>query len=649
MFSYNFWEKIQKTIKVFHLNFLYDLIGGRFLSKQEIDFLKKELGKDKFKKENISLLDKIFILGKLSQKLGIDNINKVNIGDFEKFVKEENIPNFDTTENKSLNSLKRQAYLDILGKQFACEKEVRQIVLNEEIQNKGKIKMSNLTKALKEKFEELSDIKKSVNYISESVFNDGRVDEIKEETGEEDPYVYIVSRSNCCPHCRRVYQTPNGPKIFKLSELQANGNNIGIKNPNNWKPTIPCLHPHCYDKDTEVLTDEGWKYFKDLTGKEQCLTFNIEEENVEWSKINNVISYYYEGNMHLYEHDSFSLMVTPQHKQVVANRAQINNNFYYKKELKEDYLLPNRNRFFKTIPNYKGIDIDKITICGYTFDTMAFCAFMGYWLSEGSITYKENIKSELVIPQFKSEEYFNDILKYSKICFPDVKGGGKNAVYIYINKELGKWFKQFGKSYEKYIPKEIKDLDKKYIEIFLEKYINGDGSREKYNKIFNNYNFKGIEESISTSSYKMASDLSELILKTGKSLRFHIQDNRNKISCKKDGSPIKTKHLTYIIAINKSQFSICKRRIVNYKDYVYCVEVEKNHTLFVKRKGNITISGNCYCILFNLYIPKGYFTNDFIWNGDRYILEDKKQVVESENKKERPKVKIQIGNKKFEV
>lgn len=246
MFSYNFWEKIQKTIKVFHLNFLYDLIGGRFLSKQEIDFLKKELGKDKFKKENISLLDKIFILGKLSQKLGINNINKVNIEDFEKFVKEENIPNFNTIENKSLNSLKRQAYLDILGKQFACEKEARQIVLNEENKNNGKIKMSNLTKALKEKFEELSDIKKSVNYISESVFNNGRVDEIKEETGEEDPYVYIVSRSNCCPHCRRVYQTSNGPKIFKLSELQANGNNIGIKNPNNWKPTIPCLHPSCY-------------------------------------------------------------------------------------------------------------------------------------------------------------------------------------------------------------------------------------------------------------------------------------------------------------------------------------------------------------------------------------------------------------------
>ena len=63
MFDYNFWEKIQKTIKVFHLNFLYNLVGKDFLSKQEIKFLEKEMGKDRFKNKKISLLDKIFILG----------------------------------------------------------------------------------------------------------------------------------------------------------------------------------------------------------------------------------------------------------------------------------------------------------------------------------------------------------------------------------------------------------------------------------------------------------------------------------------------------------------------------------------------------------------------------------------------------------
>ena len=647
MFDYNFWEKIQKTIKVFHLNFLYNLVGKDFLSKQEIKFLEKEMGKDRFKNKKISLLDKIFILGKLSQKLGIGNINEVNLDEFNKFVKEDNIPNYDTKNNKALNSLKRQAYLDVLGKQFSAEKEVRQVLLNEENRGNSNINMKNVTEKLTEKFEELSDIKTSVNYISESVFNEGRADEIVEENDGEDPYVYVVSRPNCCKYCRKVYQTPNGPRIFKLSELQANGNNIGIKNPNNWKATVPCLHPHCYDKETEVLTDEGWKFFKDLTGEEECLTFNIESENVEWSKINKRISYHYEGNMHLYEHDSFSLMVTPEHKQVVRNIIQKDNKKFYKTVLKEDNLLPNRNRFYKTITNYKGIDKKEITICGYIFNTMAFCAFMGYWLSEGSITYRENIKSELIIPQFK-EEYFNDILKYSKLCFPDVKGEAKNVVYIYINNELAKWFKNFGHSYQKFIPNEIKELDIKYLEIFLEKYINGDGSRCKYDKEFHKYNFKGVTETISTSSYRMASDLSELILKVGKAPRFHIQDNRDKIAIKKDGSKIKSNHIIYRIELNKSQFSICKRKIVPYNDYVYCVEVEKNHTLFVKRKGNVTISGNCYCILIYLNIPRGFSLDDFIWNGDRYVINSRMENKYKE-KIQRPKVKIEIGNKKYEV
>lgn len=648
MFGYNFWEKIRNIIKVFHLNYLYHLIGEEYLSKEEIKFLKDEMGKDKFKKGEIPILDKIFILGKLSQKLGINNVNEIDKVDFDKFVTKDSIPNFKIKDKKTIDQLKKQAYLDVLNKQYTTEKELRQIVLNEENNNpSGNISIKNINKEITEKFKDWSYIKPSVEYISESVFNEGRADEIIDENGGDDPYVYIISRPDCCKHCRRVYQTGGIPKIFKLSELQANGTNIGIKNPNNWKPTIPCLHVHCYDKETEVLTNEGWKFFKDLKGNEQCLTFNIKDENVEWSNIINKIEYHYKGNMHLYEHDSFSLMVTPKHKQVVCNITQKDNKKFYKTILKEDDLLPNRNRFYKTITKYKGIDKKSIEICGYTFDTMNFCAFLGYYLSEGNILYRKGIKSEIKISQNKNR-YFDDILKYSRLCFNNVKGEGKNAIYIYINEDLALWFKNFGYSYEKYIPKEIKELDVKYLKIFLEKYINGDGSRQIYDKEFNSHNFKGVRETISTSSYRMASDLSEIILKIGKAPRFHIQDNRNKIITKKDGSKIQSKCILYRIEINESQFSICNRKIVPYDDYVYCVEVEKNNTLFVKRKGNITISGNCRCILMNLIIPRGFTIDDFTWNGSRYVIKERMEDKYKE-KIQRPKVKIQIGNREYNV
>ena len=56
----------------------------------------------------------------------------------------------------------------------------------------------------------------------------------------------MVELHNCdCPHCRKLYLNTDGtPKLFKLSELEANGTNIGLK-PSEWKATISQAHPRC--------------------------------------------------------------------------------------------------------------------------------------------------------------------------------------------------------------------------------------------------------------------------------------------------------------------------------------------------------------------------------------------------------------------
>ncbi|RLG29022.1 hypothetical protein DRN98_08815, partial [Methanosarcinales archaeon] len=61
-------------------------------------------------------------------------------------------------------------------------------------------------------------------------------------------------------------------------------------------PQPPSPHPNCFDKDTEVLTDDGWKYFKDLKN-EKILSVNLETGNSEWVSIKSKISYYLDGNM----------------------------------------------------------------------------------------------------------------------------------------------------------------------------------------------------------------------------------------------------------------------------------------------------------------------------------------------------------------
>jgi hypothetical protein len=76
---------------------------------------------------------------------------------------------------------------------------------------------------------------------------EGEMKEISEESNLNDPYVYKVpiEDERLCKSCRNAYLNKDGsPKIFRLSELEANGSNIGLK-PNEWKPTLGQLHLNC--------------------------------------------------------------------------------------------------------------------------------------------------------------------------------------------------------------------------------------------------------------------------------------------------------------------------------------------------------------------------------------------------------------------
>lgn len=249
MFGTDFWDKIKNTIKVFHLNFLFNTIGSSYLSKEEIYFLEEEMGKGHLDYKAIPLLDKIFILGQLAQKLGITNINKVDVKDFDTFIKKQDPAKIgikDSTEE--LDKIKKQAYLDVLSKQFQIEKETRQSILNEESNSgDGKINLTNVTNDIKEKFEDWSSLDKSISYLSESAFNEGKAVQIKEESNLSDPYVYKVPLDDekTCKYCKAAYLNSDGSaRIFRLSQLQANGTNIGLK-PNAWKPVLGQLHLNC--------------------------------------------------------------------------------------------------------------------------------------------------------------------------------------------------------------------------------------------------------------------------------------------------------------------------------------------------------------------------------------------------------------------
>jgi len=72
--------------------------------------------------------------------------------------------------------------------------------------------------------------------------------------------VRVAKRSmpDCCPHCSRLYNGPDGqPRIFKLSQLERNGTNHGRK-ARDWLPVIPSTHCHC--QCALVRIPDGWGF-----------------------------------------------------------------------------------------------------------------------------------------------------------------------------------------------------------------------------------------------------------------------------------------------------------------------------------------------------------------------------------------------------
>jgi hypothetical protein len=350
----------------------------------------------------------------------------------------------------------------------------------------------------------------------------------------------------------------------------------------------------CFDKDTEVLTDEGWKFWPEVRGDEKFLSVDPKTERIEWVKSIGLVRYSYNGVMHHFTGSSFDLMTTSDHNHFFIENGGKKDQFFldnYESFKDSDISFVNRpkeNRWFpaNNTPTEK-------TIGEYTMGFSDYCQLMGWYLSEGCCFDKKERPnlSVLSIRQYEGE-HLEEVRKLIEKIFGK-KPHGKNRADLYIDRETGAFFQQFGHSREKYIPEDILDADIGNIEKFFYTFLKGDGSEEKIQRPNGGLRYR---RRFSTSSPALRDGLSELIIKLG---------YRPKISVIK---PKPTRHRNgvytakgnqYIISVNKSEFtplSNLKVSEVEVKnEMVYDVTLEKYHTLFVRRNGYFCISCNCGC------------------------------------------------------
>jgi hypothetical protein len=346
----------------------------------------------------------------------------------------------------------------------------------------------------------------------------------------------------------------------------------------------------CFDDKTEILTDEGWKYFNGLHGREMVLS--LAGERALWAEIAKVHRYEYAGDLNLYEGESVNFCITDNHNLIVRSNPKADQYAIRQfKDLPKEFVIKRTNE-------WEGSNPERITFTSeyempkggvrvkeWSFDFTDWARFLGWFVSEGNV-YKERRKDgryRILIAQVKAQEkeMIKHLLDNMGIIFQD-----KGRQIEFSNNEIGKHLIEHcgGRQPVRRVPKYIKEGTTEVIEAFLETFALGDGTQ----------NSNGTGKTYFSSSELLIDDIQEMLVKIGKAGKKILRHKKG-TEFNIEGRTVKRRNDCYAVYEcgrgADSWISKGKIQKVAYKGVVYCVSTP-HRTIMVRRNGCVMWSGN---------------------------------------------------------
>lgn len=363
----------------------------------------------------------------------------------------------------------------------------------------------------------------------------------------------------------------------------------------------------CYDEKTEVLTYEGWKFFKEVKIGEKLVTLNPTNWNIEYQPVTHKLERKVDTKMYAVQGQAIDMVVTPDHslwvqernsdKWVLKQAMELKDKTYriaktgnWTGEEQEYFEIPATtrkllNRWYGSVP---------FTIKSKQVKMDDWLEFMGYYLSEGCC-FRHGTKAKpkchysVVICQ-KDREVFDrmvDVVKrmdFNPYIWQHPTTGVWN--YKIANKQLYDYLEQFGHAEDKFIPTEIKQVSKRQLQILLDALIVGDGWVIQKDK-----------SAYLTVSKRLADDVQEVMFKCGYATIMSERPREKEYYFPQYVIKQLDRVESVVNADNdrKNPKAQIKNndQYIDYKGMVYCVTVAKNHILYVRRNGKVMWSGNC--------------------------------------------------------
>jgi len=391
----------------------------------------------------------------------------------------------------------------------------------------------------------------------------------------------------------------------------------------------------CEKYDAEVLTSNGWKYYTNISLNDKVLSYTS-NGMIEWQSIDEIIEKDFDGDLIELKNRGIHISVTPDHYFDVLRRTFKRDKdgklvlTGFKFRGRKSILDLKNNDYIPRGGNWKGHDedyfvlplIDKIKYdhSGKDYSKKnipmkIWVAFMGIYLSEGSVTHSDNGAYVVSIKQLKGDNYLKIKELLNIMPFKVFEGTG---CLVIRNKQLYTYLKQFGKCYDKYIPNDLKNLSPKLLNVLIDWLILGDGS------CYQNNNRKKVCTYYTTSK-KLKDDFEEILLKTGRTYHTTVREPRDTYI---NGRLIKKENCVHCFETrlrrnNKAHVKSLHKKLIPYKGKVFCLRLKKHHNFYVRRNGTGYFTGNCGAgpvVAGAVRIPD-FYPSDFF---DGYINDSKK-------------------------
>lgn len=366
----------------------------------------------------------------------------------------------------------------------------------------------------------------------------------------------------------------NEGKVLAFGRKPADGDRHGFQGIHR-RYVLAIGDEACHDDQTDVLTESGWKRFKDVLESDRLLTMNKETHLPYYDLPVRLIDKPYSGDLIFYEGKGMNYAVTPDHAMLYGQRQKDGSLSWRTSEHQE--MTSWRNKAAKKVIDWDTKDLPVLSD--------DFISLLGWFGAEGNFPSNPN---EIRIYQLQGANLSN-YLEISGIC--DRLGLKHSLDYDHVRifePALREMLLGYGKGQlQRRVPSFVRKLSRRQIDLYLEAFWKGDGYLHESQKI------------IYTSSSRMADDLQELLLKIGVASVVRIRDlSQPSQPLKEDGRCIQATTDGFVVTwpIKGSELAWPKEYNVRRRHYegrVYCATMPRDHLLFTRRNGYTMWSGNC--------------------------------------------------------